>query len=103
MYDEWDFRASDYRLRWCRVREVPLEEGTPEFYEATLDEYAQLLSQIRGRFEQLNPRSPRKVKRLNDGEDIDFDALIDFVIGANTHSPRSITILLSLTSITFAL
>jgi nitric oxide reductase NorD protein len=81
LYDEWDFRASDYRLRWCRVREVPLEEGTPEFYEATLDEYAQLLSQIRGRFEQLNPRSPRKVKRLNDGEDFDFDALIDFVIG----------------------
>ena len=81
LYDEWDFRARDYRLRWCRVREVPLEEGTPEFYEATLDEYAQLLSQIRGRFEQLNPRSPRKVKRLNDGEDIDFDALIDFVIG----------------------
>ena len=81
LYDEWDFRASDYRLRWCRVREIPLAEGTPEFYEATLDEYAQLLAQIRGRFEQLNPRSPRKIKRLNDGEDIDFDALIDFVIG----------------------
>jgi hypothetical protein len=81
LYDEWDFRASDYRLRWCRVREIPLEEGTPEFYEATLDEYAQLLAQIRGRFEQLNPRSPRKVKRLHDGEDIDFDALLDFVIG----------------------
>ncbi len=81
LYDEWDFRASDYRLRWCRVREIPLAEGSPEFYEATLDEYARLLAQIRGRFEQLNPRSPRKVKRLHDGEDIDFDALIDFVIG----------------------
>jgi nitric oxide reductase NorD protein len=81
LYDEWDFRASDYRLRWCRVHEIPLAEGTPEFYEATLDEYAQLLAQIRGRFEQLNPRSPRKVKRLHDGEDIDLDLLIDFVIG----------------------
>jgi hypothetical protein len=81
LYDEWDFRASDYRLRWCRVREIPLEEGNPEFYEATLDEYARLLAQIRGRFEQLNPRSLRKVKRLHDGEDFDFDALIDFVIG----------------------
>jgi nitric oxide reductase NorD protein len=81
LYDEWDFRASDYRLRWCRVREIPLAEGNLEFYEATLDEYAQLLAEIRGRFEQLNPRSPRKVKRLHDGEDIDFDALIDFVIG----------------------
>jgi hypothetical protein len=81
LYDEWDFRASDYRLRWCRVHEIPLAEGAPDFYEATLDEYAQLLAQIRGRFEQLNPRSPRKVKRLHDGDDIDLDLLIDFVIG----------------------
>jgi nitric oxide reductase NorD protein len=81
LYDEWDFRASDYRLRWCRVREMPLAEGTPDFFEATLDEYARLVAQIRGRFEQLNPRSLRKVKRLHDGEDFDFDALVDFVIG----------------------
>ena len=81
LYDEWDFRASDYRLRWCRVREMPLAESTPDFFEATLDEYARLVAQIRGRFEQLNPRSLRKVKRLHDGEDFDFDALVDFVIG----------------------
>jgi len=81
LYDEWDFRASDYRLRWCRVREIPLAEGALDFYEATLDEYARLVAQIRGRFEQLNPRVHRKVKRLHDGEDFDFDALLDFVIG----------------------
>ncbi|UCB42758.1 MAG: hypothetical protein JSV77_09945, partial [Dehalococcoidales bacterium] len=74
LYDEWDFRASDYRLRWCRVREMPLAEGTPDFFEATLDEYARLVAEIRGRFEQLNPRARRKVKRLHDGEDFDLDA-----------------------------
>ncbi|HEY32748.1 MAG TPA: VWA domain-containing protein [Dehalococcoidia bacterium] len=81
LYDEWDFRASDYRLRWCRVREMPLEEGNTDFFEATLDEYARLVAEIRGRFEQLNPRARRKVKRLHDGEDFDLDALVDFVIG----------------------
>ena len=26
-YDEWDFRAADYKPRWCRVQERPLEEA----------------------------------------------------------------------------
>ena len=81
LYDEWDFRANDYRLRWCRVRQVLLDEGTPDFFEATLDEHAKLVAQIRTRFELLSPQSFRKVKRLQDGEDFDLDAVVDFVIG----------------------
>jgi len=80
LYDEWDFRASDYRLRWCRVRHVPLQEGTPEFFEATLDEYAGLAAMIRRQFEMLDLRLSRKAKRLPDGEDFDLDAVVDFVI-----------------------
>ena len=80
LYNEWDFRASDYRLRWCRVRQTPQDEGTPEFFDATLKEYKDLASLLRKQFELLNPRFSRKVKKLQDGEDFDLDAVVDYVI-----------------------
>ena len=33
LYDEWDFRANDYKPNWCSVKERVMEEGTVEFYE----------------------------------------------------------------------
>jgi len=80
LYNEWDFRANDYRLRWCRVRQTPQDEGTTEFFDATLDEYKDLASRLRKQFEMLNPRFSRKVKKLQDGEDFDLDAVVDYVI-----------------------
>ena len=35
-YDEWDFRANDYKPRWCRVVQQTLEEGNDDFFEKTL-------------------------------------------------------------------
>jgi nitric oxide reductase NorD protein len=80
LYNEWDFRASDYRLHWCRVRQIPLQEGTPDFFEAILSEYTELATLLRRQFELLNPQFTRKVKQLQDGEDFDLDAVVDFVI-----------------------
>ena len=39
-YDEWDFRANDYKPRWCRVREQRLATGDSDFYDRTLADYA---------------------------------------------------------------
>jgi hypothetical protein len=36
VYDEWDFRAGDYKPRWCIVKEKVLEEGEPTFYADSL-------------------------------------------------------------------
>jgi len=80
IYDEWDYRAGDYRLNWCRVRQIPLDEGSPDFFEEVLEEYEQLAARLGRRFEELNPESSQKVKRLPDGEDYDLDAVVDVVI-----------------------
>ena len=79
-YDEWDFRASDYKPRWCAVRERILEEGTEDFYEKTLREHAGLVNETQRQFELLQPETFRKIKKLEDGEDIDLDAAIDFIV-----------------------
>ena len=80
LYDEWDFRVGDYRSNWCRVRQRLLDEGTPDFFDTTLNEYAKTVTQIRRQFELLNPQFFRKVKRLRDGEDFDLDAVVDSIV-----------------------
>jgi nitric oxide reductase NorD protein len=78
-YDEWDFRAGDYKPRWCRVLQRPLEEGDEEYFEETLRRYSGLAAETRKQFEQLRPELFRKIKRLYDGEDFDLDLIIEYL------------------------
>jgi len=79
-YDEWDFRASDYKPRWCRVQERVLEEGGEEFFEETMKRHAALAEETRKQFEMLRPELFRKIKRLYDGEDFDLDLVINYLV-----------------------
>ncbi|MFN8638272.1 MAG: VWA domain-containing protein [Dehalococcoidia bacterium] len=79
-YDEWDFRAGDYRPRWCRVGERVGEEGELDYYEDTLRKNHGLVMETRRQFEIMRPETFRKIKRLEDGEDIDIDAAIEFLV-----------------------
>lgn len=79
-YDEWDFRAYDYKPRWCTVRERVLEQGSEDFYEKTLHQYSGLVAETQRQFELLKPDNFRKIKKLEDGEDIDLDAAVDFIV-----------------------
>lgn len=80
LYDEWDFRANDYRPKWCRVRQRTMSQGNTDFFEATLQNHATLAAQIKRQFEMISPQGLRKVKRLQDGEEFDFDAVIDSIV-----------------------
>jgi nitric oxide reductase activation protein len=76
-YDEWDFRAGDYKPKWCIVKEKTVEEGEPNFYNDALKNYASLSTHIRRQFELIMPENWRKINRLNDGEDIDLNAALE--------------------------
>ena len=86
-YDEWDFRAQDYKPRWCAVKESKLEEGDTDFYDEALREHSGLVAQTRKQFELMKPEMFRKIKRLPDGEDFDLDMAIEWMterrVGAN--------------------
>mgnify|MGYP005839322703 FL=1 len=87
-YDEWDFRAGDYRPRWCRIVEYPVGEGSAQYFDDTVSRYASLVGQTRRQFELLRPEMFRKIKRLLDGEEIDFDALMDYAVDRRAgHTP----------------
>jgi hypothetical protein len=80
LYDEWDYRMNDYRLRWCLLREKDMGEGDAGFYGSTLENYSNLANQIRRQFELMAPQGFRKTKRQQDGDELDLDAIIEAVI-----------------------
>ncbi|MBM3933303.1 MAG: VWA domain-containing protein [SAR202 cluster bacterium] len=89
VYDEWDFRANDYKPRWCIVRQKPMAEGDPAYYGTTLHSYGALVDQIRRQFELMVPEMFRKVRRLEDGEEIDIDDVIEAMVDIRTGSSPS--------------
>ena len=80
VYEEWDFRANEYRPRWCMVHEKEMSSGDVGFYRDTLVERASLLTMIKKQFELVMPEMYRKQKRLEDGEELDFDPMLEAVI-----------------------
>ena len=89
VYDEWDFRADDYKPRWCVVRQKPMAEGEPSYYGTTLHNYRALVGQIRRQFELMVPEMFRKVRKLEDGDDIDVDDVIEAMIDIRTGASPS--------------
>ncbi len=79
-YDEWDFRAGEYKPRWCLVHEKDMADGEPNFFRETLIDNSSLLARIRKQFELVVPEQYRKQKRLEDGEEQDLDAVLEAVI-----------------------
>ena len=79
-YDEWDFRAADYKPKWCIVRERTLEQGDMQFFNDALHNYSSLSSEIRRQFEMVIPESFHKVRKVIDGEDLDLDAAIEATV-----------------------
>ena len=77
LYDEWDFRAGDYKPRWCVVKEKVLDEGDSGFYNESLKTYGSLLNHVKRQFELIMPETFKKTYRLVDGEDIDLNAAIE--------------------------
>ncbi|OGO53277.1 MAG: hypothetical protein A2148_09125 [Chloroflexi bacterium RBG_16_68_14] len=86
-YDEWDFRAADYKPGWCCVREQVLGEGSTDFFEQALRDHAPLVAETRRQFELLRPELFRKIKRLYDGEEFDLDLVTEYLIEKRAGHP----------------
>ncbi|MGO9951013.1 MAG: nitric oxide reductase activation protein NorD [Dissulfurispiraceae bacterium] len=75
-YDEWDYRRSGYKKRWCSVYEHDVYPGHEPFVEMTLGRYGAYIGLLRNKFEMLK-KEPRLLRRQKDGDDIDIDASVE--------------------------
>ena len=66
-----------------------MQEGDPSYYGNTLGNYGTLVTQIRRQFEMMVPEMFRKVRRLEDGEEIDIDEIIEAFVDMRTGASPS--------------
>lgn len=88
VYDEWDYRRKGFRKNWCVVTEKELAPVHNTFIEQTLKKYRGQIRRLRYQFELLQT-SERFIRRQRDGDDIDFDALVESLADVRAGHPPS--------------
>lgn len=85
-YDEWDWRAREYRVGWCTVYPTRIEASAPSWATEPLSRHRRLVGRLVRRLEDhrsaLDP-----LDRQLDGEHPDIDALVDHL--AETRAGRT--------------
>jgi nitric oxide reductase NorD protein len=76
-YDEWDYRISDYRRRWCRLTEHEIAGDGGAFFHRIVAKSRDLLDSVRREFRMMRPEQFRKVRGMQHGDDFDLNALVD--------------------------
>jgi hypothetical protein len=79
-YDEWDHVIEDYRRRWCTLFEFRQLEQDVDFVPNTLSEHRALATKVRRQLNMLRPELLRKVKGVQDGEELDLERAIEAVV-----------------------
>ncbi|MCF8055705.1 MAG: VWA domain-containing protein [Desulfocapsa sp.] len=78
LYNEWDYRRQGYRKNWCSLHFKTLKPVHSGFIRNTLEKYHGLTIRLRHQFEMMRSQE-RFVKRQREGDDIDFDALVEAI------------------------
>ena len=79
LYDEWDCTRGAHRKRWCALRERNIEPDYDSTFVAdTLHKYRGHIKSLRRGFEALRDEY-RVLKKQPDGENLDFDALVEAI------------------------
>jgi Mg-chelatase subunit ChlD len=76
-YDEWDYRIGDYRHRWCRLSELEVEGDGGRYYNGAITRFGDLIQRIKREFLMMRPEQFRKLRGMEDGEDLDLNAVVD--------------------------
>ena len=86
LYDEWDFTQNDYRPAWCHVHPHRVEPAPHAHPKKGWMEQARKVRRI---FEQLKPELARREKYLPEGDQINTDQLVTYLVDRRREpSPR---------------
>ncbi len=76
-YDEWDHLGRRYLRAWCRLFEERLEsdgQSDPVELKRVIQQHA---NAVMRKLEQIKPLGYQRVKRVADGDELDFNALME--------------------------
>ncbi len=79
-YDEWDYQISDYRSKWCTLFEHRELDADEEYVHTVLRDHQDLARKIRQQLNKVKPEMLRKVKGVEEGEELDLERTISYVV-----------------------
>ena len=79
-YPEWDYREKAYRRDWTRIVERPLAESDLACAHSLLALHGGVLRRLRRAIQSEKPQRPTPRRRQNDGEELDLDATVEYVV-----------------------
>jgi len=77
LYDEWDVLSQQYLRGWCRLYESRAEAGTGLAVVEMLNRIAPLQQRVRRQFQQLPLQAFQRTRGVYDGEELDWDRVLD--------------------------
>lgn len=75
-YDEFDYHLQLERPAWVTVLEKRPKLGDPAHVEALLAEHQDVTRQLRRLLDALQPQGVQRIRKLENGDDIDLDAAV---------------------------
>jgi nitric oxide reductase NorD protein len=79
-YPEWDYRDRHYKRNWVWVQERRLAESNPHEARRLQEQYADVLALLKRAILAQRPTRLAPRRRQFEGEDIDLDAAVGFII-----------------------
>ena len=76
-YDEWDYLQHRYLTHWCRVYEETLLAEDTEDTEALAIAIRNYGPSVQKQLEQIRPTGLQRVSRVQDGDELDLNAIIE--------------------------
>jgi len=91
IYDEWDCEADDYRPGFCHImeKEMAFEGKGTAFAEGVIAEYGGMIKSIKRGFQFLAPEAIVWIKGEVEGEQFDFNRLVESRSEAKTSASPS--------------
>lgn len=83
-YPEWDYREKAYRRDWTRVVERALFEQDLACADRVLAQHMGVLRRLRRAIQAEKPHRPTPKRRQNEGEELDLDATVEYVVDRHT-------------------
>lgn len=80
VYDEWDYQIGDYRPDWCTLYEHRDLDEDEAYVRRTLVAHQDLSRRIRTHLNKIRPEMLRKVKGVSEGEELDLERSIAYLI-----------------------
>lgn len=79
-YPEWDYQMQVVRPNWVTLREHAAPRGAPAVIDTMLTEQKAVGQRVRRIVDQLRPQGLQRVRRLEDGEELDLGAAVDAMV-----------------------